>query len=452
MNFLGIFAGFRGFCYPCRSSVKHSTLLVFLTATKDIDMKRTLICLGMVHALVATSQMVLKSGTTAATTTNANSLFTNGKVAIGGLANGTLPTTDPALQLQVTGSTKLSNNATGSETLQFQHYYSPGGSTLPATAGQLFGSGNIQFSGSYGAGAANPWSATYGYTGHAMSFGTAGLSFLYGPSNVNNPRLGFSSSSATAQRFAIQSAGSLNSLVLNTNGMDRLTISPSGNVGIGVDNPGVALDVAGGSHRIGNLGLYSDGGATSLSLNGSPDYYGGSDWGNASRNAGWFGKLAFASGDGSFRFVSSGAATTAGQFVPNTAMRTHMVLGGDGRLGLGTTSPENTLHVNVQGSAARFDVAKGPGATNPDRIYLGGDRLAITFQPWQGQGNSWMHIHHTLGDALQISNGNVPGQNALATFRGNGQVIIGSKVPSSNAYNDQDAKLMVVGKIVPGRS
>ncbi|HTF82039.1 MAG TPA: hypothetical protein VL947_09950, partial [Cytophagales bacterium] len=62
--------------------------------------------------------------------------------------------------------------------------------------------------------------------------------------------------------------------------------------------------------------------------------------------------------------------------------------------------------------------------------------------------NDWFHIHHTLSNSLQISTGPYVGTNQLITFKANGQIVMGGKVPNTNAYNDQDAKLMVVGKIV----
>lgn len=410
-------------------------------------MNRIITCLGILYAFVGTAQLVLKSGITASTTTNSNSLFTNGKVAIGGNPSGSLPTTDPTFQLQVTGSAKIANNINGSETIQFSHTHNPGGSVIPATSSQTFSGGNLQLSGTYGAAAANPWSANYSYTGQQMNFGGAGLAFLYGSSNTNNPQLNFSSSSTTAQKFSIQSQGSQNSLALHTNGAERITILPSGNVGIGVSNPTVALDVAGHSHRMGNFGYYGDNNVSCLIFNGSPDYYSGA-WGNASRQAGWMGKLAFVQADGSFRFINSGGPTTAGQFV-SSGGTLPMILTGHGRLGLGVENPEDRLHVSTLGSQARFDVSsEGTTSATPNRILLGQhNKTAISFVPW-APNNAWMHIHHTLSNAIMISQGGMAGENPLATFKANGQVVIGTKSPNNNAYNDQDAKLMVVGKIV----
>lgn len=266
-------------------------------------MNRIIICVGMLYAFTGMAQLVLKSGTTASNTTNSNSLFTNGKVAIGGFTNGTLPTTDPSYQLQVTGSTRMFHTSTGF----LSALNVAGDQEMDSEYNKLYFGNKTK---------------NYGYiTGDD---GQNKKLFLYHPLAI------------------------------------RLSNSPVGATNF-------------------NEGLY----------------------------------------------VSDG-----------------------NRIGI-NTFPKDKLHVNVLGSFARFDVStEGATVAEPNRITLGlNNKTAISFVPW-APNNAWIHVHHTHNSALMISHGGVVGENPMVTFKANGQVIMGAKCPNNNAYNDQDAKLMVVGKIV----
>jgi hypothetical protein len=112
-----------------------------------------------------------------------------------------------------------------------------------------------------------------------------------------------------------------------------MTIKSNGSVGIGTTNPLATFEVAG------SMQLNGGGGPTSLQLNGGSTH---------------LGDLGIAGGSGQYAVGANAGdivlRTTSGKlmFDTNTGASTPAItiLGGNGNVGIGTTSPQNTLSVN----------------------------------------------------------------------------------------------------------
>ena len=142
--------------------------------------------------------------------------------------------------------------------------------------------------------------------------------------------------------LSFEGSGATNDLTFNSNTTSSiLNIKPGGNVGIGTGSPKEKLEVDG---HIANYRLYSRTGIVNgaLSFN---SYYNGSAWvhdDNSKVSMNMYmsdtrDNLEFAVRDG-------GASDGFGS--------THLAIGGDGNVGIGTTGPGATLHVDDNSSTA----------------------------------------------------------------------------------------------------
>jgi hypothetical protein len=144
-------------------------------------------------------------------------------------------------------------------------------------------------------------------------------------------------------------AGTLN---IATAGSNRLSVDPSGNVGIGTNTPAQSLEVEG----ISSLG--PAGSVYGYSVNGSsPGPYptiGFNTYGSSyvAGATGYGGILQFQNGDGKLVYYSASAASAG---TPHATNVPRFTIAANGRVGIGTTSLQNEqLHVEAVDSTAIY--------------------------------------------------------------------------------------------------
>lgn len=156
-------------------------------------------------------------------------------------------------------------------------------------------------------------------------------------------------SASDTARFAVEVA---QALALQTGGVDRVVVDPSGNVGIGTNSPGAKLDVAGSISS-----TTASGGTPKISLlqNGIVS---------------WELKNTATTGD----FSIGNGAGVAFQAQPVSGGVLGVYVAGAGNVGVGTSSPVNKLHVL---GAGRF-------SNGTNAVGLGGDATSAYVEAVSG--------------------------------------------------------------------
>lgn len=366
--------------------------------------RKIFLWIGLSYSFMSNAQLVLKSGVAASSTTNSNSIYTNGKFKIGGLTNGTAPTTDPTASLEVNGDATF--NLSSAQAFKINLSGAPNNKLQ-------FDNTDLGFRlNSYTSASTANWcyiGSSFNYTSVAASV-VRSLSF-----NDINTSWGISGNHSS---FRINNSNTTGTLGLSTGGIDRFVVKPNGDIETASEYQKLLI------------------GAVSAA-NPQPGYITGDDLNN--KKLMLYHPMAVR--------LSNSPVTN-----PATNVSDGLYVSNGNKIGI-NAFPVDRVHANVIGSCARFDCAVANSTTlspeeNRERVYIGRDnKMAISFIP-MSSNNSWIHMHHTLNDGLQISTGPYVGTNPLVTFRGNGQVLIGNKIPASNSYNDANAKLIVDGKIM----
>jgi len=203
-------------------------------------------------------------------------------------------------------------------------------------------------------------------------------------------------------------------------GTQRVTIDDNGRVGIGVTAPEKMLHISAPEDDgiainpynaiLGKTGLTTGNGNGAytqlISWDGSTVTFGRAQLG------GWVNTFAF-----------------------RTSAVTRLFMNSIGNIGIG---------YNFTAPATLLDIQNAIPNTTPTTYntynhisFYKNNAPAISFQP--GNGNSIFHIAHTLNNALQISNGNNPGDIPMVTFQNTGNVGIGTITPTQH--------LSVVGSV-----
>ncbi|MFH0866625.1 MAG: tail fiber domain-containing protein [Bacteroidota bacterium] len=171
-----------------------------------------------------------------------------------------------------------------------------------------------------------------------------------------------------------------------TNNLERMYISSAGNVGIGITTPLNKLDILGGAARTGShassRSLYVTGtfGAGSSGVEFRHD--------NGTQGIGFGYNTIYATGSNAIQDLGLQALGATGNlnFTTN-ALQRMIILGSNGNVGIGTTSPSAKLHVNAgDGSLALF----GPNTSWGGQLYVGASPnqgLALTAQVISTDGN-----------------------------------------------------------------
>jgi hypothetical protein len=183
----------------------------------------------------------------------------------------------------------------------------------------------------------------------AYSLSTANTTFL----NSINDAVVLRSSSTTLGGFALLTASSFAPLIFATDSVERVRITPTGNVGIGTTNPIYKLDVQDGSIRArqGALAGAELGGVIGQET-------GFVKWAADNHHGIWFrgsvgadGIVVSAADVTTFREYGEFQFWTGGQ-----TMGQRLTITSTGNVGIGTTNPTEKLHVYSSGAVASVNI------------------------------------------------------------------------------------------------
>ena len=143
--------------------------------------------------------------------------------------------------------------------------------------------------------------------------------------------------------------------VLKTNNNERIRVLSAGNVGIGTSSPSALLDVNGASEFNGTMNLVNNNitNVNSLRINDVGDQEGILWTGSAAKI--FVSPLNSGNSDGYLRIINDGGIV----FEPGHEDTEVLTLTSGGKVGIGTTSPAETLHIN--GSFRLTDGNQGDG-------------------------------------------------------------------------------------------
>ena len=216
-----------------------------------------------------------------------------------------------------------------------------------------------------------------------------------------------------------------------TSGTDRMTISTSGNVGIGTTSPAYKLDVKG---NLSVATMPTTNTVMAAFMNGATE---GIEFGHTGSN-GVYG-ITNANYIGSSYFVSGSFRSLA--FVTSNAAQ--MVITTTGNVGIGTTSPSQKLDVSgvtsTQGLYIPGLYTFGQASSGIEMQLTSASYNAIRFF----QGSDWTGVIHSFGRSwaggVSVGMVNIEGYNGVtigawniptATFLSSGNVGIGTTSPS----------------------
>ena len=212
--------------------------------------------------------------------------------------------------------------------------------TLPAVAGEVvvkatdgsvdLGSVDIDSSGRVGIGITPTAKLHLGGTNPNLVFGSSGNELTY-LQRYNND-------------FYVFNKETSGSMLFGTANNERMRIDSSGNVGIGTSSPSAKLDVSGVIRSTGSTGKY-----THLVVDSAGSYIDASHF---------------------TQFRTNGASSLV------NAMR----IDSSGKVGIGTSSPTEKLHVDGNVRGGRFVAASG-GAASPDYTFAADDTMGMFRSP-----------------------------------------------------------------------
>ncbi len=290
----------------------------------------------------------------------------NGNVGIG--------TTSPGAKLEVfgTGNTlRLDSAANGSKEILFRNvgtgtatiktdgdlklYVEDAGKNIlfDTTGGEKM---RITAAGNVGIGTTAPSTALDVGDGQI-----SGVDVIYGDSGGSLLLASYDKSSLASSYIGLYTAN-------GTASGERMRIDPSGNVGIGTTSPGYKLEVAGNAAFTGSRPVFYDTGGGNFQIKASSGGWamGYFFQGSSGTSKGGWGALG---GDDSLSYLWAGDAY-------NTP--TMIVQGGQGNVGIGTTSPSYKLDVNGSFNATSVNVTNNI-TTSAGNIVLANDAGIYSF-------------------------------------------------------------------------
>jgi len=221
------------------------------------------------------------------------------------------------------------------------------------------------------------------------------------------------------------SVPSANNVAISTNGTGRLFVDASGNVGVGAASPSTLLTLAGsndGSTNNNTLRFVdTDSSSSGTQESGRIEFF-TSDSTQSGVHSYIAGQTADVSGNGAITF-GTGLAGSATERLRITS---------DGKLGLGTSSPDVNLHVNSSGKTiAKISSSFSNSTTTGLRIDTTGDSSTprIDFQK-AGVSRGVIRFAHNATSSNEQFSFNVGGGTDKLVITGAGNVGIGTTSPA----------------------
>ena len=246
------------------------------------------------------------------------------------------------------------------------------------------GTGDISLlSGNVGIGLTNPSTKFHVYNGEAtIASSTDGVKLSYSAGNSSG---------------IIDTAFSDNNLEFRTNGTAKMWIANAGNVGIGVTVPTAKLDVRGTGNFLGTAAS----GAPLVTIEN-----------NSGSTATSYGLL-----------VKGGGNSSSGKTfeVRDDSGNTDLIVKGNGNVGIGTTSPQQKLHI-VDTDGANIILNSNTGAEN-NGIWMTEGGIAAPYA-----NGAYVHYDST-NNAFKINTGTTSLTTKLTIERDSGNVGIGTTSP-----------------------
>ena len=248
------------------------------------------------------------------------------------------------------------------------------------------GTGDISLlSGNVGIGLTNPSTKFHVYNGEAtIASSTDGVKLSYSAGNSSG---------------IIDTAFSDNNLEFRTNGTAKMWIANAGNVGIGVTVPTAKLDVRGTGNFLGTAAS----GAPLVTIEN-----------NSGSTATSYGLL-----------VKGGGNSSSGKTfeVRDDSGNTDLIVKGNGNVGIGTSSPQQKLHI-VDTDGANIILNSNTGAEN-NGIWMTEGGIAAPYA-----NGAYVHYDST-NNAFKINTGTTSLTTKLTIERDSGNVGIGTTAPGT---------------------
>ena len=331
------------------SSSTSASFALTASSAGDFLVRGTLTAQTIV-AQVITSSTDFVTGSTRFGSLLANTHQFTGSVSI----TGSLNVTGAGITGSLFGTASWANNATSASY------------ALNAT------SASYALSASFASQAANATSASYALNATSASYALNATSASFAPTATNVFLQGGNSFGTTA----LLGTNDVQNLQFETSGSVRMTISSSGNVGIGTTSPAYKLDVNGSAYS--SLGLITQGytiAASGLNIemgtvsgyaqinsyNRTTSAYGSFrlDGSNIILNSASGGNVGIGTTSPTAKLHISGSNTDAILQITSPASASILVVSGSGNIGIGTTSPSEKLDVNGNIQIANAGYIKG---------------------------------------------------------------------------------------------
>jgi hypothetical protein len=243
--------------------------------------------------------------------------------------------------------------------------------------------------------------------------GNVGMSFLTSTTGANRIYFG---DSGNALSGVIKYDHNIDAMFFDTNGSERIRIDSSGNVGIGTSSPSSPLEVVGGAPLASGFTQSRSGHPTFGITNGGTDsiYF----------------HLAPSGGSHQTFMQVRDDATDVDSIAFSTSGTEAMRIDSSGRVGIGTSSPDQNLHVSDTSSNAYVKIISND--SNTAGILFGDQNSGLQGKIYYVNSGDYMRFDTNASERMRIdSSGNIL-LATTSTYPGSGNTNGGTMVENSS--------------------